>query len=92
MGSIQTGPSRTSLNVYQPKALESVVDKLHQSGVPGPLMLISDREYLGQGSQFIVYKQRMAVTQYDSFSTRMVSDRDTCSVANQMSLMQIAID
>jgi serine/threonine protein kinase len=71
--SIQTGPVRTSLDDYRPKALESVVSKLQQSGVPGPMMLFGDPEYLGQGSQFIVYKQRMAITEYHGFSTRDIA-------------------
>jgi serine/threonine protein kinase len=67
--SIQTGPVRTSLDDHRPKALESIVSKLQQSNVPGPITLYAHPEYLGQGSQFIVYKQRMAMTEYHGFST-----------------------
>jgi serine/threonine protein kinase len=39
----------------QEKALESVVEALRYGGLPGPILVV-DREYLGQGAQFVVYK------------------------------------
>ena len=62
-----------ALKPNETKTLESVVNELQQSGLAGPLILIEDREYLGQGNQFIVYKQRMAVAEYGNFATREIA-------------------
>ncbi|KAL8764530.1 MAG: hypothetical protein Q9209_007980 [Squamulea sp. 1 TL-2023] len=40
------------------KTLDYLVRLLQWSGIPGPVMFLSDRESLGQGSQFKVYKQK----------------------------------
>jgi serine/threonine protein kinase len=57
----------------QTKALESVVDALRWSGLPGPMVLAGSQEYLGQGSQFVVYKSIIVIAEYESFSTRHVA-------------------
>lgn len=72
-GTTDTARWERGLKPDEPKTLETVVNALQQSGLPGPLILINDREYLGQGNQFIVYKQRMAVAEYDNFATREIA-------------------
>ena len=42
--------------------LETMVNMMQNSSLPGPMMLINDREYLAQGAQFIVFKQRIAIS------------------------------
>ncbi|ERF73239.1 hypothetical protein EPUS_08790 [Endocarpon pusillum Z07020] len=56
------------------KVLERVVDALHQSGLPGPARLMDLQEYLGQGSQFYVYKDHLLVEEgYEAFTTMEVA-------------------
>jgi serine/threonine protein kinase len=56
--------------------VEVFVAALHQSNLPGPVILIdetAERVMIGRGSQFVVYRQRMAVPELTQFSTRTVA-------------------
>jgi ankyrin repeat protein/serine/threonine protein kinase len=70
---IDQGLAKWSTAFNHSKPLEAIVDALQWSGLPGPLVLVSDREYLGQGSQFVVYKRGMAVAENDRFAIRAVA-------------------
>jgi serine/threonine protein kinase len=56
--------------------VEVFVTALHKSNLPGPVILIdetAERIMVGRGSQFVVYRQRMAVPELTQFSTRTVA-------------------
>lgn len=54
-------------------AIEVFVETLHRSKLPGPIILIDEKYLLGRGSQFIVYKQKMALPEFTQFSTRDIA-------------------
>jgi serine/threonine protein kinase len=57
-------------------AIDFFVATLHDSNLPGPVILIdetAERVMIGRGSQFVVYRQRMAVPEFTQFSTRPVA-------------------
>lgn len=54
-------------------ALEAMVTALQATGLPGPVLLVGIPEFVGRGTQFVVYKQIMASSTYASFSTREVA-------------------
>lgn len=39
-------------------ALQEIIELIQQQGLHGPLIMLGDKEYLGQGAQFVVYRQR----------------------------------
>jgi serine/threonine protein kinase len=52
------------------------INILKRSGLPGPVVLLGDREFLGGGSQFAVYKQTHAWTDpNDGFRTSVVATK-----------------
>ncbi|KAJ4364042.1 hypothetical protein N0V83_009497 [Neocucurbitaria cava] len=56
--------------------VEVFVAALHKSNLPGPVILIdetAERIMVGRGSQFVIYRQRMAVPELTQFSTRTVA-------------------
>ncbi|KAF1984415.1 kinase-like protein [Aulographum hederae CBS 113979] len=56
-------------------AIEILVETLYDTGLPGPAVLINDNKLIGRGSQFVVYSQRMAVSQREGFSVTDVAVR-----------------
>ncbi|KAI0471820.1 hypothetical protein GGR56DRAFT_93596 [Xylariaceae sp. FL0804] len=59
----------------QTTALETMVEVLETTGLPGPAVLLSNREQLGQGSQFVVYRNTMVWSEDDD------SSKYNCAVA-----------
>lgn len=43
-------------------ALEVIIEAIHRTRLPGPLLIHSQREMIGRGSQFAVYKQDMQMS------------------------------
>ena len=57
-------------------AIDIFVAALHEAGLPGPVVLIDETAegaMIGRGSQFVVYKQKMAMPEFTQFSTRPVA-------------------
>ncbi|KAI1414647.1 hypothetical protein F5Y13DRAFT_13055 [Hypoxylon sp. FL1857] len=65
--------SGSLLAVNHLSGLDSVIDILKSTQLPGPMVLIGDREYIGQGSQFIVHKRSMAYSLLDRVETDAVA-------------------
>jgi hypothetical protein len=64
-----------ALSNNQKITLEILVGALQRSGLPGPVVLVGDRKYLGKGSQFVVYKQTIAWPEFEHFSTRQIATK-----------------
>jgi serine/threonine protein kinase len=59
----------------QTTTLEAVISVLKWTQLPGPVFLLGDREYVGSGSQFVVYKQSIAWPEFTGMSYRAVATK-----------------
>ncbi|CAG8973485.1 hypothetical protein HYALB_00002810 [Hymenoscyphus albidus] len=55
--------------------VDLLLKSLQQSGLPGPVILVGRRTFLGQGAQFTVHEETMAWPEFDHFSTRIVATK-----------------
>lgn len=73
LGPVQGLNFRTSNHDHGSSRLSSLIGVLQNANLPGPMIMISERKYLGQGAQFAVYKQTMIWTEGPSMMHRVVA-------------------